>query len=85
MMMNTQTSAEAIHILINLAKAIADALECPETPATLAAGLSECVNDISELLASDRSCSVNVAILRGLASEASQKLSSSEGVKGGAV
>lgn len=80
--MNIQASAEAKRIWINLAKAMADALECPETTAMLADGLSECVNEISALLASDRSRSVNIAILRGLASGASQKLArgSSRGV-----
>jgi len=68
--MNTKTSTEARRVFINLANAMADALECPETPAKLAERLGECVNEIAELIAPDYSHSVNVILLRGLASEA---------------
>ncbi len=52
-MNNTQTSTEAKRIRVNLANAIADALECAETPAKLANVLIECVNEPTELIASD--------------------------------
>ncbi|HKQ90202.1 MAG TPA: hypothetical protein VJZ77_05940 [Blastocatellia bacterium] len=61
---------ESRQVFINLANAIADALECPETPASLADVLSEAVNPLAELLAPTSPNAVNIATLRGLATAA---------------
>jgi hypothetical protein len=80
--MNITASTESKKIWINLANAIADALACAETPAMLVDPLAECVNGLSELLTLDRNPHRNrlphIAVLRGLAADAAQKLEEQE-------
>jgi hypothetical protein len=64
--MNTQRPIEPQQVFIDLALAVAAALECPECPESLRDALNDSiVNELIDLLSAD-----NIALLRALAGQA---------------